>query len=165
MKAQTSEKIRIALKKQTQQTWETYEISEEVYYKQDTDEQWKGPVNMLDQDGTVFLQHGSQFIKAHARRRQPVKSTLHMIPENEKLNKNIDQVQENKNLRSISESGSDCEMDNNNISITPPNKSNQHNDNTSNPSSLHSSSLPSTLLPPPPSDNIKQTTLNLKKTL
>ena len=39
MKAQTSEKIKIALKKQTQQTQERYKISEEVYYKRNIGEQ------------------------------------------------------------------------------------------------------------------------------
>ena len=42
---------------------------------------------------------------------QPVKSTLPIIPANEKCNENNDQVQEDKNSRSISESGSDSEMD------------------------------------------------------
>ena len=101
MKAQTSEKIKIALKKQTRQTRVRYEIGEEVYYKRDTDEQWKGPVNVLFQDGTVvFLRHGSRLIKAHTCRVQSVKSTL-IIPENEKRDKNIDPVQEDKNSTSI----------------------------------------------------------------
>ena len=102
MKAQTLEKIKIVLKKQTRQTRERYEIGEEVYYKRDTDGQCKGPVNVLGQDGAaVFLRRGSQFIKAHACRVQSVKSTLPIISENEKCYKNIDQVQEDKNLRSI----------------------------------------------------------------
>ena len=64
MKAQTLEKIKISLKKQTRQTRERYEIGEEVYYKRDTDEQLKGPVNVLGQDGAVvFLRHGRLFIK------------------------------------------------------------------------------------------------------
>ena len=39
MKAQTSEKIKITLKKQTQQTQERYKLSEEVYYKRNIGEQ------------------------------------------------------------------------------------------------------------------------------
>ena len=66
-------------------------------------------------------------------------------------------MQEDKNSRSISESDSDCEMDNNNITKTPSNKSNKH-DNTANPSSLYSSSLPSTSLPPPLSPSSKEET-------
>ena len=101
MKAQTSEKIKIALKKQTQQTQERYKISEEVYYKRNIGEQWKGPVNVLGQDeSVVFLQNG-----------RPI------IPENEKCNKNIDRVQEDKNTRSISELDSDSEMDTNKSTI------------------------------------------------
>ena len=38
MKAQTSEKVKTALKKQTQQTRERYEIGEKVYYKRFTDD-------------------------------------------------------------------------------------------------------------------------------
>ena len=102
MKAQTSEKIKIALKKQTQQTQERYKISEEVYYKRNIQwKQWKGPVNVLGQDeSVVFLQNG-----------RPI------IPENEKCNKNIDSVQEDKNTRSISELDSDSEMDTNKSTI------------------------------------------------
>ena len=93
--------------------------------------QMKGPVNVLAQDGAVvFLRHGSRLIKAHACCVKPAKSTLPIIPENEKCVKNIDQVQEDKNFRSISESDSDTEIDNNN-------KSNQHHDNTTKISSLH----------------------------
>ena len=40
-------------------------------------------------------------------------------------------------------------MDNNNITKIPSNKSNERHFNTTNPSSLHSSSVPSTSLPPP----------------
>ena len=165
MKAQTSEKNQNCIKKQTWQTQERYEIGKEVYYKQDIDEQWKELVNVLGQDGTVvFLWHESRFIKAHACCVQPVKSTLHIIPENENQNKNIDQVQEDKNSRSISESDSDSEMDNN-ISKTPSSKSDQHNDNTTNPFSLYSPSLPSTLLPPPPSPSSKEQTLEATNTV
>ena len=108
MKAQTSEKNKIALKKQTRQTREKYELNEEVHCQRDTDEQWKRPVKVLGQDGAVvFLQHGSRLIKAHARCVQPVKSTFPIIPGNEKGNKYID-------IRSISESESDREMENKN---------------------------------------------------
>ena len=94
--------------------------------------------------------------QTHGCHIQPVKLTLHIIPENEKQKKNFDQVQDGKNSRSTSESDSDSEMDNNNISKTPSNKLNQHNDNTTNPSLLHSSSLSSTLLPPPPLPSQKE---------
>ena len=49
-------------------------------------------------------------------------------------------MQEDKNSRSLSESDNDSEMDNNNITEAP---SNQYHDNTTNPSSLHLSLLPS----------------------
>ena len=117
---------------------------------------------MLGQDGAVvFLPHGSQFIEAHACRAQPLKSTLHMIPQNEKQDKNIDQVQKDKSSRS----DSDSEMDNNNISKTPSNKSNQYHDKTTNSSSLHSSSLPSTSLPPAPLLSSKEQTSEATNTV
>ena len=53
-------------------------------------------------------------------------------------------MQEDKNSRSLSESDNDSEMDNNNITEAT---SNQYHDNTTNPSSLHSSLLPSLPLP------------------
>ena len=52
---------------------------------------------MLGQDGPItFLRHGSRLIKAHVYRVQPVKSTLPIIPKNEKRDKNIDQVPKEK---------------------------------------------------------------------
>ena len=125
MKAQTFEKIKIALSKKSRQTREEYDIAEKMYYKRDPDEQWKRPVHVVGQDELlVFLRHGSQIIKAHACRVQPVKSTSPIIPENEKRDKNIEQVHKDKNSRSISESDSDSEMDNNKIPKPPSNKSN-----------------------------------------
>ena len=117
---------------------------------------------MLGQDGAVaFLRHGHQLIKAHTCCVQPVKSTLHIKPENEKRDKNIDQVQKNKNSSSTAVLDSGSEMDNNNTSKNPSNTRNQH-DNTTNPSPLHISSLPSTSLPPPLSPSSKD---NLQKLL
>ena len=53
MKAQTSEKIKIASKKQTRQTRGKYEIGEEVYYKRDTDEQLNRPVNVTQMNNGI----------------------------------------------------------------------------------------------------------------
>ena len=81
--------------------------------------------DQYDQDELlVFLRHGSRIIKAHACRVQPVKSTFQIIPENEKRDKNIEEVHKDKNSRSISESDIDSEMDNNKIPKPPSNKSN-----------------------------------------
>ena len=68
-----------------------------------------------------FLRHRSRLIKANACRVQPVLNKNENI---DQVNKNFDQVQEDKNETSISESDSDSEMYNNNISKTPSSKSN-----------------------------------------
>lgn len=74
--AQTSEKIRRALRKQTRQTGQTYDIGDHVYYKRDEQAEWRGPAKVLGQDGAVvFLRHGGQFIKAHVCRLQPYHNT------------------------------------------------------------------------------------------
>ena len=73
--AESSEKIKRALRKQTRQWEHNYQIGDNVYYKRDDDKRWKGPAKVLGQDGpVVFLRQGSDYIIAHLCRIQPVES-------------------------------------------------------------------------------------------
>ena len=64
--AESSEKIRRALRKQTRQTGAVYTIGDEVYYKRSDNNKWKGPAKVIGQDGpVVFIRHGGQLVKAH----------------------------------------------------------------------------------------------------
>ena len=54
------------MRKQTRQSGHIYSISDEVYYKRDDSDMWKGPSKVFGQGGpVVFLRHGSRYIKAH----------------------------------------------------------------------------------------------------
>ncbi|XP_078490921.1 uncharacterized protein LOC144747058 [Ciona intestinalis] len=67
--AESSEKIRRALRKQTRQTGNVFAIGDAVYYKRDDSPLWRGPVKVLGQDGpVVFLRHGGQYVKVHSCR-------------------------------------------------------------------------------------------------
>ena len=64
-------KIKLALKKNIRNYQKFYELGDEVYYKQDSSSQWKGPVTVLGQDRPVlFLRHETRYIKAQICRVQ-----------------------------------------------------------------------------------------------
>ena len=54
MKSESSNKLRIALKKQTRNTREHFDLGQEVYYKRKDDVKWKGPGKVIGQDGPVI---------------------------------------------------------------------------------------------------------------
>ena len=73
--AKSSNKLKVAMRKQTRQSGHIYSIGDEVYHKRDKSNMWKGPSKVLGQDRpVVFLRHGSHYIKAHVCRVQPIKS-------------------------------------------------------------------------------------------
>ena len=64
--AESYEKIRRALRKQTRQTGAVYTTGDEVYCKRSDNNKWKGPAKAIGQDGpVVFIRHGGQLVKAH----------------------------------------------------------------------------------------------------
>ena len=64
--AESSEKIRRVLHKQTRQTGAVYTTGDEVYYKRSDINKWKGPAKVIGQDGpVVFICHDGQLVKAH----------------------------------------------------------------------------------------------------
>ena len=72
--AESSEKIRRALRRQTQSSGMTFIQGEKVYYKRNDSPRSKGPAKVIGQDGpVVFIRHGGKHIKAHSCRVQIVK--------------------------------------------------------------------------------------------
>ena len=63
-----------------------------VYYKRDSSHEWRGPVKVLGQDGTVlFLHHRAKYIKAHICCVQ----LTHTDPKSHLENSNIESQQTN----------------------------------------------------------------------
>ena len=62
--AESSKKIRRALRKQTRQTGAVYTTGDEVYYKRSDKNYFKGPAEVIGQDGcVVFIRHDGQLVK------------------------------------------------------------------------------------------------------
>lgn len=71
--ADSSERIRKALRHQTRPFSGKFAIGETVYFKRAGSNEWKGPAKILGQDGVVvFLRNGAQLIRAHSSRVQRV---------------------------------------------------------------------------------------------
>ena len=81
---ESTNKDKLALKKNICNYQQFHEINEMVYYKRKDSPEWKGPAKVLRQDGPVlFLHQGTRYIKAHVRRVQSIKSASiqHTTPE------------------------------------------------------------------------------------
>ena len=106
------EKIKLALKKNIRNYQRFYELGDEVYYKQDSSSQWKGPAKVLGHDGPVlFLRHGARYIKAHICRVQltsPLWSEESEIQDKQVKSENSQNDTENNIVNEI-ESSSDKE--------------------------------------------------------
>ena len=75
--AELTDKIRCALRKQTQNTHEFYEINENVYYKRDSNIKREGPAKVIGQDGpVVFLCHSGFAVKVNCNHLQKIDKTL-----------------------------------------------------------------------------------------
>ena len=82
MKAESSAKLRNALRKQTRHTREHFDLGQAVYYKRNNDIKWKGPGKIAGQDGSVvFIRHGDFYIKVHCSRIQIADSLPDTIPQ------------------------------------------------------------------------------------
>nr|XP_039264060.1 uncharacterized protein LOC120339893 [Styela clava] len=74
IEAESSQRIRRALRSNTRPYSGNFEIGEDVYYKRNDSNEWKGPGRVLGKDGVlVFLRHGGQLIRAHTSRVQKLK--------------------------------------------------------------------------------------------
>ena len=69
IQAESSEKIRRALRHQVRPTGNVFQNGVLVYYKRDDSKEWKGPGSVIGQDGkVVIIRHGSSIIRAHSSR-------------------------------------------------------------------------------------------------
>ena len=86
---ESSNKTKLALKKNIGNYGQFAEINEMVYCKYSAE--WKGPAKVLGRDGPVlFLHQDTKYKKARVCRVQPIKSTSiqYIIPENSQNNSN-----------------------------------------------------------------------------
>ena len=72
-KAESSEKIRRALRKQLRPTPDSCAPGDKVYYKRPDCKEWKGPGTVIGQDGpVVFIRHGGTLVRVHKCRLRSV---------------------------------------------------------------------------------------------
>ena len=66
IQAESSERIRRALRHKIRASGECFQQGDRVYYKRDDDNRWKGPRTVIGQDGkVVFVRHGSIYVRVH----------------------------------------------------------------------------------------------------
>ena len=69
IKAESSERIKRALRYNIRTVQDTFKPGEYVYYKREDSEKWLGPGKVMFQDGKiVFIRHGSVYVKASVNR-------------------------------------------------------------------------------------------------
>lgn len=69
IKAESSEKIRRALRHQVRPVGNVFQNGVLVYYKRDDSKEWKGPGSVIGQDGkVVIIRHGSYIVRVHSSR-------------------------------------------------------------------------------------------------
>ena len=107
--AETSDKLRRALRKQARKARHYYEMNDIVYYKGNIDDKWKGPAKRIGQDGpVVFLRHGEFLIKANSNHIQA--ENLH-----DEASSTMDSA---NNKKSTIQSEKDESIDNNEFTVT-----------------------------------------------
>lgn len=75
IEAESSERIRRALRKQIR-TYDNFVTGDQVYYKRADSDEWKGPGVVIGQDGVVvFVRHGGTYVRVHRCRLTKVNST------------------------------------------------------------------------------------------
>ena len=66
VKAESSEKIRRALRRQIRPSGTTYDTGDLVYHKRNNSDKWKGPGRVIGQDGQqVSVRHGGTYVRIH----------------------------------------------------------------------------------------------------
>ena len=69
LQAESSNRIRRALKSNIRQVENHFENGDSVYYKRESSNEWKGPGKVIGQDGkVVIIKHGLYTIRAHSSR-------------------------------------------------------------------------------------------------
>ena len=82
MKADSSAKLRNALRQPSQHTREHFGLGLAVHYKNNNDIKWKGIGKTVGQDDSVvYIKHGGFYVKIHCSRIQIAESLLDTIPQ------------------------------------------------------------------------------------
>ena len=69
MEAESSERIKRALRRQIRPNSGNFETGDKVYYKRADTTEWKGPAKVIGQDGTVvFVRQGGLLVRVHKTR-------------------------------------------------------------------------------------------------
>ena len=69
IQAESSERIRRALRHQIRSTGGCFQPGQKVYYKRDGSQKWKGPGKVIGQDGkVVFVRHGNIYVRVPSYR-------------------------------------------------------------------------------------------------
>ena len=87
LQAESSNRIRRALKYNIRQVENIFENGDNVYYKRESSNEWKGPGRVIGQDGkVVIIKHGLYTIRAHSSR--VIKTTYEFSKDNSSNNSN-----------------------------------------------------------------------------
>ena len=88
-KAETSERIRRALRHQIRVKDQVFETGDPVYYQRDGQNKWRGPGKVIGQDGkVVFVRHGSIYVRV---------TPCRLIKKGEEFNNESADEEENSN--------------------------------------------------------------------
>ena len=81
LQAESSNRIRKALRHNIRQVENIFENGDDVYYKRENCNEWKGPGKVIGQDGkVVIIKHGIYTIRAHSSR--VIKTTYEFVSKN-----------------------------------------------------------------------------------
>ena len=108
IEAETSAKIRLALRKQVRCNGDACMDGDSVYYKREKDDRWKGPAKVLAREGKILhLSHGNTTTKVHeskVARRDVEFLTANVIP---RETQSVPVSESNETVGDISESSDD----------------------------------------------------------
>ena len=70
--------MKLALRKQTRNTRDFFEVGAIVYFKRNIDKKWRGPGHVIGQDSAiVYIRQGGMLYKAHCSRTQLITDFEH----------------------------------------------------------------------------------------
>ena len=113
---ESSRKLKLALRKQTQQTRYFFEPGLEVYFKRNINQKWRGPGIVIGQDGAIVFTRQGLLYKVHCSRIQKIcdfnlPSTINLQSKENNMPSSI-KKQVKKSLPSIYDSCDDTDDNN-----------------------------------------------------
>ena len=78
VKADTSERIRRALRHKVRVAEESFQLGDKIFYKRNYDNRWRGPAKVIGQDGKiVYVGHGDQLVRVSTCRLVKIGKEFH----------------------------------------------------------------------------------------